>query len=438
MARPKRPPIHPRLAEYRQSAGLTQEQVAEKVGITAEMVRRHEHGVSLPSPVYRQRYCALYGVDVHRLGLAPHTGTLRGARVARGWTVPEVATRLRKLSPARLPDDLDVSYQRWEEGQEAPNPFYLRLLTQLFAHPITFASAEPVTPLAGQEPAEPVHGRQPEAAHTANAERAPTMPTPQLALEDAADDQGETDTTSERPRAALWVRRARIAKGWTSAKLNRELRRLASERGVGAASAQSLRIMISQWENGHQQPSEHYERLLLDVLGVDAAPRKIGNGLRDAREQMGWSQSEVATLLRHAADTTGVKLPREILNQYKRWESGRCRPSPFYLDLLVRVFGPIDGLEPIKGNPRVLARDRDQASGTTPEPAAELVAALLRVLESGANLVIGIAPSDVLSTAIHRQAELDSSTGARAGQLVIDQAPAPTIRPAVGSMLVAS
>jgi hypothetical protein len=102
------------------------------------------------------------------------------------------------------------------------------------------------------------------------------------------------------------------------------------------------------------------------------------------------------------------------------------------------VFGPIDGLEPIKGNPRVLARDRDRASGTTPEPAAELVAALLRVLESGANLVIGIAPSDVLSTAINRQAELDSGTGARAGQLVIDQAPAPTTRPAVGSMLVAS
>ena len=48
MARPRRAEFHPRLADFRQRAGLTQEQVAEHVGITAEMVRRHERGESMP------------------------------------------------------------------------------------------------------------------------------------------------------------------------------------------------------------------------------------------------------------------------------------------------------------------------------------------------------------------------------------------------------
>ena len=50
MARPRRPEFHPRLVDFRQRAGLTQEHVAEQVGISAEMVRRHEHGDSLPIP----------------------------------------------------------------------------------------------------------------------------------------------------------------------------------------------------------------------------------------------------------------------------------------------------------------------------------------------------------------------------------------------------
>ncbi len=41
MARPRRPPLNPRLAEYRRERQLTQEQVAEAIGITVEMVRRH-------------------------------------------------------------------------------------------------------------------------------------------------------------------------------------------------------------------------------------------------------------------------------------------------------------------------------------------------------------------------------------------------------------
>ncbi|MGH3630775.1 MAG: helix-turn-helix domain-containing protein [Sciscionella sp.] len=69
MARPRRPEFHPRLADYRRRRGLTQEQVAEEVGITVEMVRRHEHGIAMPIKIYRERYSSLYGATQAELGL---------------------------------------------------------------------------------------------------------------------------------------------------------------------------------------------------------------------------------------------------------------------------------------------------------------------------------------------------------------------------------
>jgi hypothetical protein len=94
--------------------------------------------------------------------------------------------------------------------------------------------------------------------------------------------------------------------------------------------------------------------------------------------------------------------------------------------------GPIDGLEPIKRVPPATANNR--ASTTAPEPAVDLVAALLRVMESGANLIIGIAPSDSLTTAINRQTQLDRNTGV----LVIDQTSAGSTGADARSMVAAS
>lgn len=71
MARPKRPEFHPRLVEFRQHSQLTQEQVADQIGITPEMVRRHEHGLSLPVERYRQGYCQLYDATEEQLGFRP-------------------------------------------------------------------------------------------------------------------------------------------------------------------------------------------------------------------------------------------------------------------------------------------------------------------------------------------------------------------------------
>lgn len=70
MARPRRPRRSTRLAEHRIIHGLTQEQVAERLGITPEMVRRHERGISHPEERSRRRYCALYRASESALGLS--------------------------------------------------------------------------------------------------------------------------------------------------------------------------------------------------------------------------------------------------------------------------------------------------------------------------------------------------------------------------------
>jgi hypothetical protein len=60
MARPRKAAFEARLSEYRGRAGLTQQQVADSLGISTEMVRRHEHALAMPISEYRERYCALY------------------------------------------------------------------------------------------------------------------------------------------------------------------------------------------------------------------------------------------------------------------------------------------------------------------------------------------------------------------------------------------
>ena len=75
MARPRRGALTPRLAEFRRHRGLTQEQVAETLGITAEMVRRHEKGLARPIETYRKRYCALYQASHVELGLTASAGS---------------------------------------------------------------------------------------------------------------------------------------------------------------------------------------------------------------------------------------------------------------------------------------------------------------------------------------------------------------------------
>lgn len=131
MVRPCRSELHPRLAEFRQREGLTQDQVAERVGISADMVRKHERGVNLPIPLYRRRYCRFYGATEEELGFRPSGqpySELRACREQRGLSQSEVVAQLRKVAGCPLPDDLLNAYKRWERGKNCPSSFYAELL----------------------------------------------------------------------------------------------------------------------------------------------------------------------------------------------------------------------------------------------------------------------------------------------------------------------
>lgn len=195
---------------------------------------------------------------------------LRAARVRSGLSQSEVVARMREVSSSPLPDELLAQYKRWESGRNRPSPFYAELLRLVFP-----------------------------------------------------DDDVESETHPTSPDADSDLRRAREARGWTSSRLNYELHRLARARQVAIASPASLRVMISQWENGAQLPDARYRELLNAVLDI-----------------------------------------------------------PVYTHTSV---SPAEADEP-----------------------AELVQALLSVLRSGASLVIGIAPSTALSSAVQRQAGLDT------------------------------
>jgi transcriptional regulator with XRE-family HTH domain len=79
------------------------------------------------------------------------------------------------------------------------------------------------------------------------------------------------------------LRDARRARGWSQAQLMHALRRQAAEEGLAVPSAESLRIMVSRWENGRIQPDETYRRYLCAAYGTDATSL----GLRDTGPRIG-------------------------------------------------------------------------------------------------------------------------------------------------------
>jgi tetratricopeptide (TPR) repeat protein len=73
------------------------------------------------------------------------------------------------------------------------------------------------------------------------------------------------------------IRQARDTRGWTSAKLNAEIRRAAQQAGVSTASTSSLRVLISCWENDRQMPDATYQMLLQTVFDLPAAALGFDN-----------------------------------------------------------------------------------------------------------------------------------------------------------------
>ena len=97
MARPKRQPFTAHLSDFRRKKCLTQEQVAETLSITVESVRRHEQALSMPTPMYRQAYCDLYGARESELWLQGEPNESRS--IGTIPILPEHADFVEPLAP---------------------------------------------------------------------------------------------------------------------------------------------------------------------------------------------------------------------------------------------------------------------------------------------------------------------------------------------------
>lgn len=64
------------------------------------------------------------------------------------------------------------------------------------------------------------------------------------------------------------LREARLSKAWSQARLAEEITVAASRVDVPVAKINSLKVLISRWENSHAVPEEPYRQLLAVTLGV--------------------------------------------------------------------------------------------------------------------------------------------------------------------------
>ncbi|MEC4015228.1 helix-turn-helix domain-containing protein [Streptomyces sp. H27-D2] len=67
------------------------------------------------------------------------------------------------------------------------------------------------------------------------------------------------------------LREARIARGWSQERLIREIERHARHHLLDVPTAASLRVYVSEWENGRRVISERYAALLRPLLGITDA-----------------------------------------------------------------------------------------------------------------------------------------------------------------------
>jgi transcriptional regulator with XRE-family HTH domain len=89
------------------------------------------------------------------------------------------------------------------------------------------------------------------------------------------------------------------------------------------------------------------------------------NRLREAREELGWTQEKVRRLLAAEASRRGKEIarPSSLKVMYSAWENGRRQPEPMYRELLAAVLGaPESRLFPAPG--RTTRRTLNSGAGS--------------------------------------------------------------------------
>ncbi|MDE1467494.1 helix-turn-helix transcriptional regulator [Aurantiacibacter sp. D1-12] len=71
MSPPRTPSLNNQLRQFRVEAGLTQQELAEKVGVTRKTINTVENAVFIPSTVLALKLAAALGTDVHSLFQLP-------------------------------------------------------------------------------------------------------------------------------------------------------------------------------------------------------------------------------------------------------------------------------------------------------------------------------------------------------------------------------
>ncbi len=84
------------------------------------------------------------------------------------------------------------------------------------------------------------------------------------------------------------LKRERLARGWSQARLIAELRNVAAREGYTLPANGSLVAMVSRWENGHCQPDALYRSLLCEVYGKAAAQLGFGDDQPEDQDTRTW------------------------------------------------------------------------------------------------------------------------------------------------------
>ncbi|MGJ7442509.1 helix-turn-helix domain-containing protein [Aquipuribacter sp. MA13-6] len=224
----------------------------------------------------------------------------------------------------------------------------------------------------------------------------------------------------------------RRERGWSQSRLLYAVRERAESRGMTLASAASLKVALSRWENGHQIPDGTHRRLLADALGVPAAdlgfddpapqpfvPKRVVGPDLVAYYEAAFRLHVTADQVVGPADVRPVVMAQvKALEQARRSASGETaqrllKASARYLELagwLAQDTGDLGLAE------RLTARAGDQANALGDEDFATYVTVRRAAIVGEANRAQDAL--DLAQLAHRRAAGLPGATRALAGRQV--------------------
>ena len=114
-----------RLQEARALKGWSQEELAAQLGTTFETVSRWERGIMLPSPYFRTRLCAVFGMTAEALGLLFESETalhssLSSTQVVVAWAALDKEHEVVRQVLAALRAQGILTVSPWLLGQHGP------------------------------------------------------------------------------------------------------------------------------------------------------------------------------------------------------------------------------------------------------------------------------------------------------------------------------